>query len=172
MSVTCYCDASWSKQTGGAWAVWIRSQEGRIVRHGRCPKYVKTSSDAELAAIYAAMYLAVRTWGRRVGKVLVRGDCQSALAVALEAPDDRPGRYATTRLQYRIHELIRMNGIKVETRWVRGHQEPSKSTAAYLNHQCDVLAWKTRRAGRSSGPNRASRRARGKRSARHGSAGA
>src|SRR5688572_30666413 len=105
MWVTCYTDASWAKKSGGGWAVWLRSSEGRVVRQGPCPPYVKDSLEAELSAIYAGVFLAVRTWGSSVAGVLVCSDCQSALEL-LESgrlPKHKPG---AQRLLQRVRALV------------------------------------------------------------------
>lgn len=145
MNVTCYADASWSKKTGGAWAVWLRSDAGRLVRGGQCPSYVKGSAQAELAAIFAGMFLAVRHWGAEVGSILICSDCVSALdAIDPEAPLSK--RKDVRRLQGRVRALVQEHGLRVETRHVRGHQDPDKNTPSFLNTQCDRIANRTRRA--------------------------
>ncbi len=144
MNVTCYTDASWSKGAGGAWAVWLRSDAGRVVRRGACPQYVKGSSQAELAAMFAGMYLAVRNWGAAVGSILICSDCTTALDAL--APDARPSkRKDVRRLQERIRALLDEHDIRLETRHVRGHQDPTKNTQSFLNGQCDRMARGARR---------------------------
>ena len=144
MWVTCYADASWSKRTGGAWAVWLRSDLGRVVRRGRCPDYVHGSAQAEIAAIYAGVFLAVKAWGEAVGHILVCSDCMSALDAI--AKDAKPSRdKGTRRLQQRLWDLVESVGVELKTRWVKAHQAASVSTSAYLNVQCDKLANDERR---------------------------
>ncbi|WP_437630575.1 hypothetical protein [Sorangium sp. So ce854] len=53
--------------------------DGRVVRRGACPGYVTSSLEAELAAVFAGVFVACRTWGARVGGVVVRTDCQAAI---------------------------------------------------------------------------------------------
>jgi ribonuclease HI len=139
--VTCYTDASFSRLTGGQsrgrWAVWLRSDEGRLVRSGKCPDYVVTSTNAELSAILAAVHLGVTSWaGARV--LLVRSDCLAALALA-----DGSGRardLAAQRMQKRIHSMVERSGVELRCRWVKAHQDSSTSREAYLNNACDRLA--------------------------------
>jgi ribonuclease HI len=146
MWVTCYTDASYSPGRGGAWAAWLRSERGRVVRHGRCPAYVKDSNAAELAAIYAGVFLAVRTWGSEVGGVLVCSDSQGALSLASrEHPLSR--KAANRRLQERLRHLAIERDLALDLRWVRGHQPLRSSTGAYLNGWCDRLARKARVSG-------------------------
>jgi hypothetical protein len=138
MLATCYVDASFHPTRGASWGVWIRSDLGRIVRFGRCPEYVRNSTAAELAAVFAAISLAVLHWGDHLGLLHVRSDCQTALALAEgSARTKEPG---TRRLQNKISALLQERGIELRCTWVRGHQPPATSTAAYLNDCCDKLA--------------------------------
>lgn len=136
MWVTCYTDASFRRHFGGGWAVWLRSSEGRLVKSGVCPPYVKDSNAAELAAIFAGIYLARREWPSTIG-MLVRSDSMVALgACAPDAPlHQNP---ALRRLQQRIRHVGA--GIELRTKWVKGHLPSSTGTHAWLNNQCDALA--------------------------------
>ncbi|MCG8424032.1 MAG: RNAse HI domain-containing protein [Proteobacteria bacterium] len=136
--VTCYTDASWSPRKGGGWAVWLRSGQGRIVRRGPCPPYVTSSYEAELAAIFAGIYLAANAWGALVRGITVYSDCRAALEIL--TPEARPARAMAGRLQGKIRGLLNRYAVELETRWVKGHQPISAGTAAYLNRQCDRLA--------------------------------
>src|SRR5262245_50108102 len=102
MWVTCYTDASFSRRQGGAWAVWLRSAEGRIVRSGACPDYVRDATGAELCALYAGVYLAVTGWPGLVRGILLRSDSQDALR--LSAAD---ARRAKNRSHRRVQDLLR-----------------------------------------------------------------
>lgn len=149
MWVTCYTDASFSERHGGGFGVWLRSYLGRVVRSGRCPRYVKSSTDAELSAIYAGVFLALRAWPSRVAGVLVCTDCQAAIDLA------RPGsalapRKAARRLQRRLWALLDESHVELDLRWVKAHQKPTTSTRAYLNHQCDRLARRGRKRRRTA----------------------
>ncbi|MGK3992125.1 RNase H family protein [Sorangium sp. So ce1024] len=155
--VTCYTDASFGP-SGAGWAVWARSVEGRVVRRGACPGYVKSSLEAELAAIFAGVFVACRTWGARVGGVVVRTDCQAAIhllttdAVRPRTQKRWPG---AMRLRAKIQDLVKERGIGLELRWVMGHQ-PSNSVQAYLNRACDKLATKARKRAGAPVPPQAS----------------
>jgi ribonuclease HI len=137
--VTCYTDASFSESRGARWAVWLRSDEGRIVRSGRCPDYVVTSTNAELSAILAGVHLALSRWvATRV--ILVRSDCKTALALA-----DGSGRArdpAAQRLHGKIQGLLARAGVEIRCGWVKAHQPSATSRAAFLNNACDRLARK------------------------------
>jgi ribonuclease HI len=147
MLVTCYTDASYSKRAGGAWAVWLRCDRGRIVKSGSCPDYVTDSTCAELAAIFAGVFLAVRAWpATRV--ILVCSDSQSALALA--GPQAKPARKpANRKLQHKLRALMAERSIELLFRWVKGHQPARAGTAAWLNRNCDKRAGrvKKRRSG-------------------------
>ncbi len=146
MWVTCYTDASYSPMSGGAWGVWLRSNLGRLKRHGRCPDYVRNSIQAELAAIFAGVHLSLARWGAAVEGILIRSDSQGAL-VWLE-PDRPPARdKALRKLQSKIHEAAGTHGVTLSGRWVKGHQKTG-SLEAFLNNQCDKMARKRRRSPR------------------------
>ncbi|WP_437730748.1 RNase H family protein [Sorangium sp. So ce1335] len=144
--VTCYTDASFGP-SGAGWAVWARCVEGRVVRRGACPAYVTSSLEAELAAIFAGVFVAYRTWGARIRGVVVRTDCQAAIhllttdAVRPRTQKRWPG---AMRLREKILALVKERGIGLDLRWVMGHQA-SNSVQAYLNRACDKLAAKARK---------------------------
>jgi ribonuclease HI len=145
MWVTCYADASYSERAGGAWAVWLRSERGRIVRSGACPRYVCDSTLAEFAAIYAGVYLALAEWAPSVRGIFVRSDCQGALLLA--SPTGATARTRRGRkLQRRLFRLIEEHAVELSCRWVRGHQPRTAGTAAWLNDQCDRMANRRRKA--------------------------
>jgi len=144
MWVTAYCDASWSRRQRGAWAVWLRSNAGRLARHGACPGYVIDSVSAELAAVFAAIHLSVAAWGDRVKGVLVCSDCQTALELTdVDRPLSR--NKAIRRLQQRIRALVKASTLALRRRWVRGHRPSSMGTTAFLNNWCDRAARRARR---------------------------
>jgi ribonuclease HI len=151
MIATCYTDASYSPKHGGAWAVWVRSDHGRLVRHGRCPRWVKDSGAAELAAVYAGIFLAHRAWSSELRRILVKSDSMDALAAAtsLDKPRKNP---AMRRIQARLRELLAASPLSIETQWVRGHRPRESGVSAYLNDACDRLARRARvqNAGRAT----------------------
>ncbi len=145
--VTCYADASFSRK-GGAWAVWLRCERGRIVRNGTCPRYVKDANAAELAALFAGMYVATSTWGSDVRGISLRSDSQAAIGLA-DPSATLARRDSYRRLQTKIRELVSSHSLELDLRWVRGHQPIANGTIAYLNRECDRLAKRARRAARS-----------------------
>lgn len=142
---TCYTDASLSPK-GSAWAFWLRFQEGRLVRSGACPKYVRDSNAAELAAIFAAVHVATTTWPGRLAGILVCSDCRFALGV-LDGTMPVRKRYgpAVARLVDRTRATLVQHEVSLRTRWVPGHRDPATGTAAFLNDVCDRLATRRRK---------------------------
>ncbi len=143
MWVTCYTDASYSPRKGGGWAVWLRSDQGRVVREGRCPGYVKNSTHAELAAMFAGVLLALRSWGSQVEGVTLHSDSRGALA-ALAGDMPLAKDRAVRRLQEKLRALISAHGLVLEGRWVKAHLPATTSTAAFLNGKCDEAARRAR----------------------------
>ena len=138
MWVTIYTDAGYrpmGDQRGG-WAVWIRSELGRIVKAGPCPDYICGSLEAEVCAIYCGLHLATKAWPEATA-FLVRTDCQGACF------DPRSRRYAEddnaalARLCRLMSETLGRRILR--HKWVKGHQK-NNSMQAYLNRQCDLLA--------------------------------
>ena len=142
--VTAYCDASFNSAHGGAWAIWLASAQGRIIKRGACPDYVRDANAAELAALYAAVYSACCGWPGKVRGITLRSDSQSALHHA--SPTVRLARNpGVRRLQDLLRTCLIKHSVTVELQWVRGHQKPTSGTQAYLNGACDKLAKKARK---------------------------
>lgn len=137
MLTTLYCDASFCPTTRvGGWAVWLRSDKGRLIESGTLPGYIEESFEAELAAIYAGVYRAVTRWPETEA-VFVRSDCETAF-IKLDRPDTtwRPG---AVRLVEKVLGLRDEHKIRLVKGWVKGHQR-GHSTEAYLNRRVDHLA--------------------------------
>jgi ribonuclease HI len=99
---------------------------------------------AELSAIFAGVYLALRTWGERVRGVSVRSDSQNALALA-DANSPLARREHVRRLQLKLRLLLEKASVELDCKWVKGHRPVRAGTSAYLNGRCDKLArqaWK------------------------------
>jgi ribonuclease HI len=129
-----YVDASYCPETGAAgWAAWVRSDVGRVQRAGVLPAYVEHSLHAELAAVFAGLYVAKRAWPE-LPAVLVRTDCQGILA-HITRESEEPADPVLRRLRERIDSV----GVVVTAAWVRGHAG-GKHTASWLNCWCDAQA--------------------------------
>lgn len=137
MLVTLYCDASFCSSTGaGGYGVWLRSDLGHLVRGGRTPGYCAHAYEAELAAIYAGVYLAATQWPD-THRILVRSDCRGALR--LMAGQQTPRHDGAIRLHSRILQTARAHRLELVPKWVRGHRK-GPHTDAYINRQVDAIA--------------------------------
>lgn len=136
--VTCYTDASFSRE-GAGWGVWLRSNLGRLVRRGPCPAYVHSANEAEMAAIFAGLYLAHRTWGAAVRGIWIFTDSQAAIHVLTADPHGKRSTLGVARLRDKIRTFAEEHGIELDLRWVKGHQK-TNTQRAYLNGQCDRMA--------------------------------
>jgi ribonuclease HI len=137
MLTTLYCDASFCPHNlVGGWAIWLRSERGRIIEDGPVPDYCKESYEAELAAIYAGIYRTLNRWSNTTA-ILVRSDCETALNLMSNRYQGR--HRGARRLATKIHGLQREAGVRLIPRWVKGHQRGTK-TDAYLNNRVDEMA--------------------------------
>lgn len=116
MWVTAYTDAS-VKNNNSTWAVWLRSELGRIVRNGKCPLEIKKSHEAELYAAKQAIRIAKEFWPATKG-ILINSDC--------------------THVLNNIRKFS--EGLWIRTKHVKGHQDPNSNIRFYLNNQVDKLA--------------------------------
>lgn len=146
MLVTLYCDASWSTSHGGTggWGVWLRSDQGRIIRRGPCPDYCKHVFEAELAAIFAGLHLAVTYWPD-TKTIVVRSDCRHAVNIVTGQQVPKEKHRAARRLRNKITKLRKRHKVRIIGKWVKGHQ-PGDKVDAYLNRRVDQLAGEAMRA--------------------------
>lgn len=137
MWVTAYVDASFHQADGGGWAIWLRSESGRVVDQGRCVAAVDSLA-AELEAIVVAVERALAEWPHTTG-VLIRSDCQGALALAnlksRRAPTSKPHAALVERLRKAV--LSGGGPVYLRLTWVKGHQNPKVGVQAYLNNAVD-----------------------------------
>jgi ribonuclease HI len=103
---------------------------------------VNSANEAEMAAIFAAIYLARKAWGAAVRGLVVYTDSQAAVgflsgeALRARTQQNAPG---IARLRERIRALSGEYGIELDLRWIKGHQR-TNTVRAYLNARCDQLA--------------------------------
>lgn len=143
--VTVYSDASWG-EGGGAYGLWLKSDWGCWVGRDKSPPWVHGSNCAEMDGLYAGMRIAMQRWGHHgVVGVLFCCDSQTALRWA-RGEGSAPKRPHDVRMVNLFRAWRDHYGIRIRTKWVRGHQDPNKSTAAYLNDQTDRLANAARKA--------------------------
>lgn len=129
---TLYCDASFSKEHGGAWSIWLRSEKGRIVRSGKCPPEIYNSLLAEFFAAYQGVAIARSEW--ETDGVQINSDC---LAVV-----DGLGsgyRWSSNKDVRKIQDKILRLGATLRTKHVKAHTGLS-DTRSYLNRKCDKFA--------------------------------
>ena len=100
------------------------------------PDYCVDSNDAELAAIYAGLYRALRIWPN-TEVFVVRSDSQVALRWAHKGYDGH--RQTTRRLRSRIDHLHQTHEFRIVPKWVKGHRYGTK-TDVYLNNRVDEMA--------------------------------
>jgi len=141
--VTAYVDASCIARKG-AWSAWLRGSAQRHQLSGLCPRAVKTSTEAEFFAVYAAVFRATRLWGAELEGILVKSDCRGALAWSVRgARLEGKKRRVARRIHGRLWRLVDEAGIELDTAWVRGHQQPDAGVGAWLNHRVDRGARRT-----------------------------
>lgn len=146
MLTTLYCDASWyQEERVGGWAVWLRSERGRIVRAGTVPDYCEHAYEAELAAIFAGVYLTTASWPD-TSAIVVRSDCDAALK--LMSGRNLPRHQGAHMLTSKISEI--QKSIRLLPKWVKGHQS-GDSTEAWINRKVDRLAREKARGALSLG---------------------
>lgn len=141
MLTTLYCDASWyHEEKVGGWAIWLRSEKGRIVRAGAVPDYCLHAYEAEFAAVFAGIHLALVSWPETKA-ILVRSDCDSALK--LMTGRHQPRHEGARRLAEKVAEF--RSSVRLLPRWVKGHQS-GDSTEAWINRRVDRMAREAARA--------------------------
>jgi len=138
LNVTAYTDASFSDR--GGWAIWLRSERGRIVRHGSCPETVTDALLAELWAIKEALRIAVESWPE-TETVLINSDCLAATN-ALESRNYFKREEAAV-LQEDILAFAFAKYLTLRFKHVKGHTG-SNDVRSYLNRRCDLMSRRAR----------------------------
>lgn len=134
MEVTCYADGSFEPTVRlGSWAVVLRVGDDLVERSGLCPRYVTSSTAAELCAAYAGVNLARAAWPGATS-VLVKTDCQ----VLVRAIHGTVVQQDPTMVY--LLGKVRAVGLRASATWVRGHRTPGADVDAYLNDRCDRAA--------------------------------
>ena len=138
MWVTLYTDASF-KNDQGTWAVWIRSNQGRIVLNGLCPKSVTNSLAAEAFAIHKGIAAIIEELTDVIG-IHINSDCLSLKTAFFPWGKDIKDK-ETLRIQTVVKKKIAENLIKIRFSHVKAHQR-NDNVRSYLNNKCDLLAKK------------------------------
>lgn len=132
MWVTAYVDASFKDGKGG-WAIWLRSELGRLTKSGPCPVRVQDNTAAEL---YAALVAIVRTreiWPGTTG-ICLNSDCQTVVN-CLEGPVLSNPQHAAIQAAIQAGS----KGLWLRGKWVKGHSKKD-GVRSYLNTQVDLMA--------------------------------
>lgn len=137
--VTLYCDASYSGEHGGAWSIWLKSSEGRIIKSGKCPSDVRDAQAAEFYAAEMGVQIARREWS--ADGIQINTDCM-AVVHGLGSGYRWSTRKDIRRAQDRIFKL----GGRLRLKHVKAHTS-GQDTRSYLNRQVDRYANKARKGG-------------------------
>lgn len=141
MWVTAYTDAGFKKGKG-TWAIWLRSELGRVVECGKCPDFVDTSTSAELWAAWTAVLRARETWSSTRG-VLVNSDCLTVVEALRPDACKEYNRDSFSSVRRLVFEFLELHEMRIRTKHVRGHGN-GKNVRSYLNNQVDLLTVKAR----------------------------
>jgi len=140
MWVTAYTDASFRPEVNrGGWAVWLRSERGRVIRSGQCPSTIGDSMCAELYAIIMAIELTLAEWKDTKG-IQLNTDCKS-LVHRLYPWSDPFTREDLEALRLHAREVTEAAGIRLRVKHVKGHSA-GDGTRTYLNDQVDKISRK------------------------------
>jgi hypothetical protein len=140
--VTLYCDASSDHQKSG-WAVYLRSEKGRIIKHGKCPSGLVNSTGAEFYAVLMGIEIALAEWGKFDG-IFVNSDCTSVCR-GLWPWSNASRNKDLAKIQNKIRKICADHGILVRTKHVKGHQNPKTGVRSFLNGKVDGLSRKSRK---------------------------
>lgn len=143
-----YSDASYAP-TGGGWGIWVRDSNTRILRAAPCPPWVRSSNDAELCGVYAAIVSACRDLEADWANILVvKTDSQTVASwFGWNRSQGLPAGEEQRKLMLRAYEWVQSKQIRLVVTWVKGHQG-QRTTTGYLNDRVDQLAGQARKSGR------------------------
>lgn len=144
MWVTLYTDASVSPSCS-TWAVWARSEHGRIVEGDLCPSHVRDSNVAELYAAKMGIELIFKQWSPIVAitGIQINSD-NSTVCSSLYPWSTENSNQHIRAVQNEIREFLARNNIRVRLKHVKGHQRPD-SVRQWLNARCDKIANQVRK---------------------------
>jgi ribonuclease HI len=133
MKVTVYTDAS-LRGKKATWAVWLRSNKGRIVKSGKCPSWIKDINAAEIFAIYKGAQIAIKKWDATF--LWVRTDSKTAITMLI-----KKGTIRTREDIQQARGLFQQLDIDAHFKHIKAHGN-GETIQSYINNECD------RRAGR------------------------
>ena len=139
MWVTAYTDASFKDGVGG-WAIWLRSELGRVVLSGKCPETVTDNSLAEMYAIGKAIGTAKDTWSVTTG-VQINTDHQGCITLLKRGDFSKPITSDLELLAWDIRAMVNNHRLRLHLKHVKGHGN-GRDIRSYLNNKVDGLAGK------------------------------
>ena len=144
--MTGYSDASYKRDNpdkGGAWGIWVRDANTRILKADVCPDWVTNSNLAEMCGVWAAIHTALTSLE---GNILVIKTDSTNVAHGFGWGGSKaiPKHPEARKLLRWSLEKARDADVKLVGKWVKGHQRIRNGSEAYLNDQVDKLATKAR----------------------------
>lgn len=138
MWVTLYTDASWRPYSSkGTWAIWLRSNQGRIIENGFCADYVNCSVSAEAYAAYMGIVMAITNW-KDIEGIQLNTDSRPIQGLLYPSKNGLSSNKIIAKLQVLIRTEVKDNKIKLRIKYVRGHQHDN-DIRTYLNNKVDEL---------------------------------
>jgi len=138
--VTCYTDASWyDEKFAGGWAYHLKCDQGSFHKAGECPSWVNCSATAEMSAIIAGVYRAVRLFDNVEG-VGVFTDCHTAIHYLEWQPDTIYRRKDWLVIQNKFRRMLYKYKCRAYFTHVKGHRSSKQGVSAFLNNKVDRLS--------------------------------
>lgn len=136
--VTVYVDASYwtSSRRCATYAIWLRHDNGRDKREGRCPAWVNSSALAEYYGIVQALLFAVEY---KANGIVVACDCREALRGVWPWISVSGKGYGWIQLKKKIEEI--RTTAQIRTKWVKGHVGGG-TPQSWLNEWCHRHAYR------------------------------
>lgn len=147
--VTITTDASYCPETGvGAFAFWISSDAGPVLKSGILKAPLNGSISAEAAAIANAVCFLSRT-AKRLRRVIINTDCLSVKNFLMEEATIKKQNETVKRAVKYVHSKCIELGWTLDVRHVKAHSGVATSRK-YVNSWCDGEAKRVLREYRKS----------------------
>jgi len=156
MWITLYTDASYCpSKNNSSWAMWAKSNQGKVKNSGMCPIWVTDNNAAEIFAVYVAIKALLKKWNNseeaKVDGIYVISDSKTVCeALKFWLPNKKPNKNKVIRrAESRLHSLLKEANIKVRISHIKSHSKYNEDTmnskaGHYLNASCDEMAKKMR----------------------------
>lgn len=120
--------------------VWIRTPHERIIKNGVCHPQITDCNLAEMYAILAGVIIVLRTYpDMDIDGILIKSDSRTAIKWA-KWKGFAPAGGPAAKMRARLWLMLGERDCRIRCVWVKGHQNPGRGTAAYLNNAVDLLA--------------------------------